>query len=101
MRKKVATLVVAAGTLLALLTSGGTAHAATDASTRVWEVGGSNMGVCSAYLGQLQVRDDVNQLINAYGDLLGIPTPGAVYSVRAKQSVNLPPAQECLQRTLP
>jgi len=101
MRMKVATLVVTMGTLLALLTMGDTAHAATDASTRVWEVGGSNLGECSSYLGQLQVRDDVNLLINQYGDLLGIPNPGAVYHVRAKQSVNLPPAQECLPRHLP
>lgn len=65
------------------------------------------MGECSAYLAQLavpgvpNVRAEVNQIINQYGDYLGIPNPGALYSVRAQQGENLPPAQECLARSLP
>lgn len=72
-----------------------------DAATTVWQVGGSNMGECSAYLGGMQVRDDVNQIIRQYGDFLGIDNPGQIFHVRAQQAVSLPPAQECLKRTLP
>jgi hypothetical protein len=65
------------------------------------------MGECSAYLGQLDVpgvtnvRASVNHVIKQYGDALGLSSPGALYSVRAKQEVNLAPAQECLPRQLP
>lgn len=75
------------------------AFAQTDASTRVWQVGGSNMGECSSYLGKMQVRDDVNQIIRQYGDVLGIDNPGQIFHVRAQQPESLPPAQECLQRS--
>jgi hypothetical protein len=73
----------------------------------VWIHGGSNLGECSAYLGQLDVpgvtnvRAEVNHVIQQYGDALGLSSPGALYSVRAKQAVNLAPAQECLPRQLP
>lgn len=73
------------------------AHA--DPSTTVWQAGGSNMGECSAYLGGMQVRDDVNQIIRQHGDVLGIQNPGELFRVRAQQPVSLPPAQECLQRS--
>ena len=69
-----------------------------DAPDRVWEVGGSNMGLCSAYLGQLGVRQDVNHLIKEFGGQLGIASPGELYSVRARQATSLAPAQECLRR---
>jgi hypothetical protein len=84
---------------LALASLGGVTptFAATDPGTQVWQAGGSNMGECSAYLGGMQVRDDVNALIRQYGDLLGVSSPGELYRVRAQQQVNLPPAQECLQ----
>ncbi len=78
-----------------------------DAATNVWIHGGSNLGECSAYLGQLDapgvanVRADVNHTIKKFGPLLGLSSPGALYSVRAKQDVNLAPAQECLPRQLP
>ncbi len=54
----------------------------------------SNMGVCSSFLGQQQVRDDVNHLVKAKG----YENPGEIYKVRARQHENLPPEQECLPR---
>lgn len=78
-----------------------------DPGQIVWANGGSNMGECSAYLAQLNVpgvtnvRAEVNQIILQYGAYLGISSPGDLYSVRARQSVNLPPALECLARVLP
>lgn len=77
------------------------AFAHTDPGTKVWQVGGSNMGECSAYLGGMQVRDDVNRIIREHGDLLGIRNPGEIFHVRAQQPVSLPPALECLPRALP
>ncbi len=71
-----------------------------DPGTTVYEVGGSNMGECSAFLGTQQVRDDVNRIIRLNGDELGIENPGQIYHVRARQEVNLPPQQECLPRNL-
>ena len=71
-----------------------------DPGTTVYEAGGSNMGECSAFLGTLGARDDVNQIIRLHGDQLGIENPGQIYHVRAQQEVNLPPAQECLQRNV-
>ncbi len=69
-----------------------------DPATTVWEAEGSNMGICSAYLGTLGVRSDVNQIIRVNGDALGIANPGVLVRVRAQQSASKPPAQECLQR---
>ena len=54
--------------------------------------GPSNMGICSSFLGHLQVRDDVNKLINA--GVGGYDNPGVLYSVRAQDRSD----QECLQR---
>ena len=65
------------------------------------------MGECSAYLGQLDVpgvdnvRAEVNHVIKEYGSYLGLSSPGDLYSVRAKQVVNLDPVDECLPRQLP
>jgi hypothetical protein len=68
----------------------------------VWQHGGSNMGECSAYLAStLGVRDDINHAIKEFGPFLGLSSPGALYSVRARQQVNGAPAQECLPRQLP
>jgi len=102
------------GTLAALagFVAIGSPSAAADPSggspaMNVYLHGGSNLGECSAYLAQLDVpgggnvRAEVNHAIQQFGDQLGISSPGALYSVRAKQQVNLPPAQECLPRQLP
>ncbi|MDQ3822080.1 MAG: hypothetical protein M3321_02430 [Actinomycetota bacterium] len=62
--------------------------------------GRSNMGLCSSYLGHLQVRDDVNAIIRELGDRLGIASPGELYSVRARQHENGPAEQECSPRQL-
>jgi hypothetical protein len=62
--------------------------------------GRSNMGLCSSYLGHLQVRDDVNALIREFGGQLGIASPGELYSVRAHQHENGPAEQECSPRQL-
>ena len=93
---------VAAGVVALGMAAGATpAFAQSDPGTRVWEVGGSNMGECSAYLGGMGVRDDVNRIIRQFGDVLHIDNPGQIFHVRAQQAVSLPPAQECLKRTLP
>jgi hypothetical protein len=96
-------LVLASALALAIATFAGpaTAFARADPGPTVWQAGGSNMGECSAYLGGMQARDDVNRIIQEYGDVLGISNPGELFRVRAQQPVSLPPAQECLQRALP
>ena len=66
---------------------------------RPYEAGASNMGMCSAFLAKLGVRDDVNHLIQENPGLFdGARHPGDLYSVRAKQKENLPPPLECLKR---
>jgi hypothetical protein len=66
---------------------------------RPYEAGASNMGMCSAFLASLGVRDDINHLIQENPGLFdGAQHPGDLYSVRAKQKVNLPPPLECLKR---
>jgi hypothetical protein len=64
-----------------------------------YEAGASNMGMCSAFLASLGVRDDINHLIQENPGLFdGAQHPGDLYSVRAKQRDNLPPPLECLAR---
>lgn len=64
-----------------------------------YEAGASNMGMCSAFLAALGVRDDINHLIQENPGLFdGAQHPGDLYSVRAKQKDNLPPPLECLKR---
>jgi hypothetical protein len=66
---------------------------------RPYEAGASNMGMCSAFLASLGVRDDINHLIQENPGLFdGAEHPGNLYSVRAKQRENLPPPLECLKR---
>lgn len=78
-----------------------------DPATNVWLHGGSNLGECSVYLAQLDVpgganiRAEVNHAIKQNGALLGLSSPGALYSVRARQQDNSAPEQECLPRQLP
>ena len=59
------------------------------------------MGICSSFLGGMQVRDDVNQIIKDFGGVLGIQSPGELYRVRARQAESKAPAEECVQRQLP
>lgn len=64
-----------------------------------YEAGASNMGMCSAFLAALGVRDDINHLIQDNPGLFdGAQSPGELYRVRAKQRENLPPPLECLKR---
>jgi hypothetical protein len=66
---------------------------------RPYEAGASNMGMCSAFLASLGVRDDVIHLIQDNPGLFdGAQHPGDLYSVRAKQKDNQPPPLECLKR---
>ena len=83
---------------LSLIAAPAALAAENDAPTRVWEVGGSNMGICSSFLGQIGARAEVNHLIKDFGAQLGIESPGALYRIRAQQESSLPPAQECLRR---
>ena len=82
-----------------VVSSGSVAQA--DSATIVWQAEGSNMGICSSFLGGMQVRDDVNALIKQFGVVLGIASPGELYRVRARQAESKAPAEECLQRQLP
>ena len=99
MRLRATPRILAAAACSALLAvSGGPAFGApADPATTVWEAGGSNMGECSAFLGTMGVRDDVNRLIKD-GAIPGVENPGQVYSVRAQQEESKPPQQECLRR---
>jgi len=54
--------------------------------------GPTNMGICSSFLGHLQVRDDVNKLINA--GVGGYDNPGELYKDRARDRSD----KECLPR---
>ncbi len=74
------------------------APALAEPGTTPYEAEASNMGICSSYLGAMQVRDDVNGAIRVGGDTLGIRSPGELFRVRAQQTTSLPPAQECLRR---
>ncbi|HEX6888082.1 MAG TPA: hypothetical protein VF143_08245 [Candidatus Nanopelagicales bacterium] len=55
----------------------------------------SNMGYCSSLLAQQPgvgglaptARAEVNQILRLYGDRFGIPSPGALYSVRARMTL--------------
>jgi len=99
--EKIRILAATGVTALALILGTAPAHAQADPATTVWQAEGSNMGICSAFLGGMQVRDDVNLLIREYGGFLGIDSPGELYRVRARQAESKAPAQECLQRQLP
>jgi hypothetical protein len=92
---------LAGGACVVALLFSASAQAQADSATTVWEAEGSNMGICSSFLGGMQVRDDVNLLLKQYGDLLGIGSPGELYRVRAQQPESKAPAEECLQRQLP
>ncbi len=72
-----------------------------DPSQKVLDNGASNLGVCSSFLGGLQVRDDVNHLVKAQG----YDDPGELYKVRAQEHPgkegypNRPtPKEECRPR---
>ena len=99
--KKARTMVATGAAALALILGTVPALAKADPATTVWQAEGSNMGICSAFLGGLQVRDDVNRIIAEYGDALGFDSPGTLYRVRARQTDSKAPAAECLQRQLP
>ncbi len=73
------------------------APALAEPGTTPYEAEASNMGICSSYLGSMQVRDDVNRAIRQ-GAIPGLRSPGELFRVRAQQSASLPPAQECLRR---
>ncbi len=82
----------------ALVASEQAAGAAADPSQTAADAGASNMGVCSSFIGRLQVRDDVNLVIIERGDALGLSSPGELYRVRAQMSVELAPKDECVKR---
>jgi hypothetical protein len=56
----------------------------------------SNMGLCSAFLGQLGARDLVNQLILT--GAFEVDTPGELYRIRAREHPGRPAELECLAR---
>ncbi len=61
----------------------------------------SNLGLCSAYLAQLGVRDDVNHLLKQIGPQLPdgpYNSPGELYRIRAHEHPDASAAQECVQR---
>ncbi len=98
-------LVCAALTALAAGGTGGSAWAASPTAQEAsGHYGPSNLGVCSPYLAGLpdplgefgNVRPRINALIRT--GVFEVETVGELYSVRARQHRNLPPAQECLKR---
>lgn len=99
--EKIRILAAIGAIALALILGTGPAVAQADPATTVWQAEGSNMGICSSFLGGMQVRADVNLLIKEYGGFLGIDSPGELYRVRARQTESKAPAEECLQRQLP
>ena len=69
-----------------------------DPSQIVSDAGGSNLGVCSSFLGRQQLRDDVNRIINS-GAIPEIDNPGELFEIRAKEHPQgSTPEQECQQR---
>ena len=61
----------------------------------------SNMGMCSAFLGQLGVRSEVNHLLKEIGPFLPdgpYNSPGELYRIRAREHPDAPAAAECVQR---
>jgi hypothetical protein len=88
--------------LLGLGLAGQAGAVVDEPGTQPWEAGASNMGLCSAYLGQTQgrlepnARAEVNHLIQTLP--FGYTSPGELFSVRARQEVSLPPEQECVRR---
>ena len=61
----------------------------------------SNMGLCSAFLGQIGARAEVNHLLKEIGPFLPdgpYNSPGELYRIRARQHPNATAAQECLAR---
>lgn len=73
-----------------------------DPGGNPWEAGASNMGLCSAFLGQTDgtfepnARAEVNHLVKELG--FGYRNNGELYSLRAKQKENMHPAFECVRR---
>lgn len=64
----------------------------------------SNMGLCSAYLGQLGARAQVNALVRKLGPFLPdgpFDSPGELYRIRARQHPNSTAELECEQRPPP
>lgn len=64
----------------------------------------SNMGLCSAFLGQLGVRSDVNELLRELGPFLPdgpFENVGELYRIRAKEKPTASAAEECLPRDQP
>lgn len=82
----------------ALVAGGQAAGAAADPSQTAAEAGASNMGVCSSFIGRLQVRDDVNLAIIERGEALGLSSPGELYRIRAQMTVDVAPEDECVKR---
>ena len=97
-------IIVTAG-ILGLLLSLSVPALAEEPGVQPWEAGASNMGMCSAFLGQTDgmfepnARAEVNHLIQLLG--FGFKSPGELYSVRAKQKVNVAPSEECVRRARP
>ena len=64
----------------------------------------SNMGLCSAFLGQLGSRSDVNELLRELGAFLPdgpFDNVGELYRIRAKEKPTASAAEECLPRDRP
>ncbi len=92
-------LVAATVAASALLGASGAVAEPPSPGQKPYEAGASNMGMCSAFLASLGVRDLVNHLIQDNpGAFDGATSPGELYRVRAKQHENLPPPLECLAR---
>lgn len=94
MRRRIATALLASVALAATaspVSADGQDPGDTPAGPHV-----SNMGLCSAFLGQLGVRDFVNHLI--LSGAFEVDTPGELYRIRAREHPGRPAEVECLAR---
>jgi hypothetical protein len=97
---------LAAGVVCGVLALSGATAA--DAATNPGETPArgkaSNMGLCSAFLGQVGARADVNELLREFGPFLPdgpFDSPGELYRIRAQEHPNADAEDECLQRPRP
>jgi hypothetical protein len=101
-RKPVQFVVFACLTAAGVLAGNSAAHAEpTNPGETPARSAVSNMGLCSAYLGQLGVRADVNHLLKQFGPFLPdgpFENPGELYRIRARQHPNASAESECERR---
>lgn len=101
MRRMFATAVATAFVTAGIAIPGAALAAGTNPGTTPAKPVVSNMGLCSAFLGQLGVRDDINHMVKEIGPFLPdgpYNSPGELYRIRARQHPDAPAETECTAR---